>query len=632
MVSVSSSLPIAEDDCERVRLLESLVNHFLGHSSLRTEDLRAAVNDIERQKYSAESDDSARTQYPASHEEFAFEYVAKNSDHSLGELSQHGFAKRVCDEIQSRLGDHEASRLSTQQPRDSSQLMSKEIVPPFNAQDLPPNDVADFLIDAFFDFAQTNSFFAEREWVLVQKDHLYIGNLVPEDAPWICSVLSIMAIGTQFAYLANNLQDGGHVVLGSDADTSTEVTVGTTLYQMATKLIPDVLAVGSVQSMQAFLLLARFSLSIDPRGLANSYIGVALRIATQNGMHRKCQGDNSSLSTSSMDSKSRLWWTAFALDRRISILHGMTNGTASSQLDERQLVEGSADISSAIDGTNLPLNEAIMLRLTQWLGTVAHWLNSLRYCPEGLEAATFMQLLDSRLQYKKSWSLLAVSQVPILQLDRSSAHLHLCYHLNLLYLGRPFIFKSKLDLLRLGQSVDPTKLISDFINDAEFSSYQIIDICAMLDQWTGLANSSYVETSSLQAAVLVMFAQSLSGRCKLFTDKLALATELIRKMGAGETFMESEDSLIDVLDEATNRLKRRTSQNLDDGRQEILAAESKGYSGLRRCLSQKHHLPEVNDATDSSNEGVCADMPLGLDNLDWDVFDDSLFEITNQIP
>lgn len=195
---------------------------------------------------------------------------------------------------------------------------------------LPPRAVANFLVHVYFEFAQVNCFYAEEAWLRKKLDFLYEapGHVTSEDSAWVCSVLMVLAIGTQFAHMAAGppkddaeTEDGAraahtHMNLnmtpppfpgGPDAD------VGVTFYQMASKLIPDIITVASMESVQACLLLAHYALPLDTQGLAYTYLGLGIKMAIQNGMHRKYTG--SDLDSWTIETRNRLWWTAYTVER-----------------------------------------------------------------------------------------------------------------------------------------------------------------------------------------------------------------------------------------------------------------------------------------------------------------------------
>ena len=135
-----------------------------------------------------------------------------------------------------------------------------------------------------------------------------------DESPILCVLLMIVAIGTQFAALDSAKNDElpiNHSMNHENAPI--EADVGISLYQQAAKLIPDMLAMASVESVQAFLLLGVYTLPQDTSGLAYTYLGVAIKMAIQNGMHRIYPGVP--LDARALQVRTRLWWTIYTLEK-----------------------------------------------------------------------------------------------------------------------------------------------------------------------------------------------------------------------------------------------------------------------------------------------------------------------------
>jgi len=122
----------------------------------------------------------------------------------------------------------------------------------------------------------------------------------------------VLAIGTQFAHLESGPSETIEEPI-KKKDTPSEEDVGVTFYHMACKLIPDVITIASLESVQACLLLAHYVLPLDTGGLAYTYVGLAVKVAIQNGMHRKYSGKDFGVDT--VETRNRLWWTAYTLEK-----------------------------------------------------------------------------------------------------------------------------------------------------------------------------------------------------------------------------------------------------------------------------------------------------------------------------
>lgn len=91
-----------------------------------------------------------------------------------------------------------------------------------------------------------------------------------------------------------------------------EDSVGLVFYHVASKLVPDVFLAASYESVQAFLLLAAWALPISTGGLSYTYFGLSMKMAIQNGMHRKYVGND--CDGRILELRNRLFWTVYTLE------------------------------------------------------------------------------------------------------------------------------------------------------------------------------------------------------------------------------------------------------------------------------------------------------------------------------
>ena len=537
-----------DDDDERIKHLETIVRHFLGETSLETESLSQIVRDLETQRSNVnDGTTTADIEGLALDEEpFELRTLSQHTAHYSSELSHWNFSQKVRDRVERQLQTPRRPSPPILDYWRAHHLRSSDAVPQVCSENIPPREVAVFLTEVYFDYAQTNTYFVDQQWLLGKLDllHQLDRSLNADDAPWMCTVLMVLAVGSQFAHTVKNPQATRTAPVCSDADEATEDAVGVTLYHIASKLVADIITIASVEGVQAFLLLAHFTLPIDTHGLAYTYVGLALRMAVQNGMHRKYQ-DNY-LAEGAISLRNRLWWTAYCLEKRISILHGRPASISHADVDVRRpsdiVPETQADIGSP------RVNMNTMTRLTEWLESFADPILSLRTCSKRLRLTQLERLLKTREQFKRWWASQAVSQTPGMPLTRSTAHLHLSYHMNLIFMGRPFMFTAIDDTVQQEPCYNRSCARLELVADAVDSACEVINICAMLEKTTDLARASYVEFSSLRAAVLVMFAESLNGRCHQFHNQLTSGTTLVRTMAVSMMSTKSEASLISAID------------------------------------------------------------------------------------
>jgi hypothetical protein len=169
------------------------------------------------------------------------------------------------------------------------------------------------LIGVFFRYEELNSFYLEKSWIQEKSAICYNPGTVytVNDIPWMCTFFAVLAIGTQMAHMEEDHPEQNSEVL-EDLNDCSEDSVGLVFYHVASKLVPDVFLAASYESVQAFLLLAAWALPISTGGLSYTYFGLSMKMAIQNGMHRKYVGDD--CDDRVIELRNRLFWTVYTLE------------------------------------------------------------------------------------------------------------------------------------------------------------------------------------------------------------------------------------------------------------------------------------------------------------------------------
>lgn len=176
---------------------------------------------------------------------------------------------------------------------------------------LPPRHIAKFLVHVFFKHAAVNYFYVEQAWLVEKLNQIYEtpSDLRAKDAATLAMVLNIFAIGTQYAHLESPTKTD----TAPDDNNEWEDEIGTMFYRQATKLLPEVIHLASLESVQACLLFGLYALPIDASGLGYIYLNLAIKLAMQNGMHRRLP--RHTFAPETMEARVRVWWTAYCTER-----------------------------------------------------------------------------------------------------------------------------------------------------------------------------------------------------------------------------------------------------------------------------------------------------------------------------
>ncbi|KAI1051252.1 hypothetical protein LB505_012513 [Fusarium chuoi] len=583
------------------------------HQSLNTasdgpRDLEGLGDNLE----ALEIDDEACTMQP----------VGDTTAHFSGEFSYWNFSMRIKNLIESQIQEPESRREGNSQNDDSDAFPRAHHLRPGRnhlseaISSFPPANISNFLVTVFFKFAESYLFFIEESWVFEKLDLLYKSPQILTHAGsevTISILLTVLAIGTQYAHLEHTD--------GSD-NTSTsgllEEEIGAMFYQQAIRLLPEIIEISSLESVQACLLFGYYSLPIDASGLGFIYINLATRLGIQNGMHRKCS--NSAFNTSVIETRNRVWWTTFVLERKISIFHGRPISVSRSNIDASLPLH--QDGLQSDDWRKRASYTRVSVQLMHFLEDMYHEINILRNCRKR-EIVTIVSRLVSKKDGLVTWwqslppDTIDVTEQPAMAQSRSAMHLRLDYCLVRMFVGRPFLLKKETKDSATSPSIpenspgtnerSASKLVTsreELINDCIKAATEALDICQQLrSSGMGLARASYSEYSACRASLLVLIAYSIRNLSDQFRKSLCEGLDMIREMSAVGESARAEISLIESLERALARLHARARSN-DVGSSDNQANFDSAYEAFRSWganLAGKNGLdgttPEVSNAS-----------------------------------
>ncbi|KAF7586109.1 hypothetical protein BBP40_009439 [Aspergillus hancockii] len=541
-------------DSERIRYMERILQHYVPNISFDMQSLRRTAEELKHKHRHSYTEGSPSVRLD---EEDLEDLAIEDEDYMV---------KALPDNTTQPFEE----RWRATQLQSSSSLVSASITC------LPPRFVADFLVQIFFKYAQTNNFYVEEDWLREKLNICYTNpsSLSPNDAGSVCSILMVLAVGTQFAHMESAIPiNRTNMDMSSMEDHHfSEDEVGLTFYQFASKLVPDILATVSIRSVQACLLIGTYLLPLDTSGLCYTYFGLALKMAIQNGMHRKYQGEG--LSPRMVEVRNRVFWTAYTIEKRVSILHGRPVSLSDADVDAAMPVD--------FPGLNLTgqvtnhTNMVTLITLTLKLGEVANEISILRKSRKGQQQDCLERLLNLRKNLVDWWSTLP-EETDCRDLNasgplfRSNVHLKLDYCLTRIFLGRPFLFSNLKVLNPTTPQAPPVKMPSGvsknrstLITDCVEAALEIINLCQLLRDESGLARASFTEFSSCRAALLVILAQSLTKRTERLREALEKGMVLIKIMSMGVGSARSAVSVIETLERAISRLEEWSERQAPD--------------------------------------------------------------------
>ncbi|KAF7589739.1 hypothetical protein BBP40_003888 [Aspergillus hancockii] len=588
--------------------LERIVRHFMGDISFEPSNLQFVADVLERDRPGTRN---PSTLAPGSGELYSIHPLSTSTMIYSGEFSHWNFSRMIRRKLQSLGNDPDDGMTgdthTVHDPFRATGLQSSSSIVSSARTYFPPRHIANFLLDTFLEFTQTNYYYFDETEFRQKLDYYYIEDryLDINDAGWICTLFMTFASGTQFAYMNTNREPYSLGMPGEDH--LPDDTIGLALYRFSCRLIPDLITTASVETVQAFLLFGVYTLPIDTSGLAYTYLGLAIKMAIQNGMHRRF--GEGGLDPRTIELRNRLWWTAYTLDRRISVLHGRPVSISTVEID-CDMPKDLPALRPSGRATNLP-NVTATIHLTEQLVKASHIISRLRNCPRELHHIYLKQLLNMHDELMSWWSTLP-ENVHCRDLDpskpffRFNVHLELTFTMVILYMGRPLILAgtpNSSDSTH-GDSHSNTAVVASttLCSACVQAGLRIIELCQLLQDSVGVARVSYTEFSSCRAALLAIIAQSLNTRTDRLREALTQGMGLIRRMCVGLPSARSEVAVIEALERAAQRLDRRTENKvLDPGE------TGAGYGQFRRWAMLWQSEPQP------SSGGVESE-PVGLES------------------
>jgi len=504
-----------------------------------------------------------------------FRPVEGNVTHYSGEFSYWNFSQRIKRHVEDWMGSANPDAPNAERVSEfwrAEPLLSSSHSLSAALACCPPRDIAEFLVHVFFRHAESNYFYVDRTWLLEMINVFYTNpnQLTAKDAGKVSIALATFAIGTQYAYL-ESLNPSGTSNPGGMSFSEDEV--GTMFFEQAAKLLPEMIQIASLESVQACLLLGLYCNPLDASGLAYVYYNIAIKLALMNGMHRKYPGKVFDEIT--IETKNRVWWTLYVVEKKIGIFHGRPISVLRSDVDA-DLPKDRADMIQGGSTSNIPYMLA-SVRLLHKLEDFFNEIQLLRRCQKNELQGILSRLITMKESLAKWFESLPPGAHGDSSSNRSTSfrprmHLRLEYCLVRMFVGRPFIFSrhapgstpssmSRKDSNATANSVPgeteqrrPSRRAT-LIDDCVQAAQEAIAVCRNLRDGVGLARASYIEYSSCRASLLVLIAYCIYNQTDRFREPLQMGLSMIREMSASGASARAEVSLIEALEHALARLQ-----------------------------------------------------------------------------
>ncbi|KAF4345768.1 thiamine repressible regulatory thi1 [Fusarium beomiforme] len=595
-VEVPSKNVSVYSEAKRIQALEHIVRHYTGLEEFSIEKLETVITDLSSLMNEEDLADVIEVEIENDHVSNDGKDCASIDTVSTAnaEFSHQEFSRRIQKKVKDELDDFEyedsGADTAVSDKASPSRILSRDSAVLEAVSLFPPAPSALVLLRVFFEVAQTNYFYIDEETLRQCLDQFYSypTHVDKEDASWVSVALMVFALGTQFSHLYQSSVRGSNRELMRDAHEICQTmddTIASIFYRKATNLIPDILAMGSIESVQAFLLFGIYVLPIDPAGLSCTYFGIAIKVATQFNLHQKTTRD---ASPREVELQKRVWWTAYALERRICILHGRPVSISRLDIDANLPID--LEELQPKERINTFQNNMAMLKLTIFMEDARDGILALKSKDKAQKLRSFQNIAHLKARLRSYWQSLSEETfcrdlTPGKPLFRSNVHLFLTYHLIHILIGRSFI----LDELNINTKDTPsaewTKLRKELVNDCINSAVATFHLCQTLHDESSLSKSSYTEFSSCCAAVLALVAKCVSDRNSSCKDACKKGMELLREISTGVFSTSGEKRTVEGLEIAFERL------NHAKGRDSAGRLDEDGYLQFRNWVAMQQIVP-----------------------------------------
>ncbi|KAI0198963.1 fungal-specific transcription factor domain-containing protein [Astrocystis sublimbata] len=238
---------------------------------------------------------------------------------------------------------------------------------------------------------------------------------LPESRLWYIQYLLLMALGKAFLYGFN---DGRPT--------------GMNLMPRALELLPDTVALyqDPILSVEILCCLGLYLQSLDHRNSAYAYIGLAMRVALSQGLHREMvRGDRTD---AEVQRNCAAWWTVYILDRKFSSLMG-----APTSIQDEDITVG---LPYSADNTHTEKALRLHVTMSRLLATVVDSV----YGVDGKLGPSFLKKVQRVLrsmaamapELEQAFEITLDGSVPI---SRVAATLNLYYHQCVVLATRPLL-------------------------------------------------------------------------------------------------------------------------------------------------------------------------------------------------
>ncbi|KAH8681709.1 fungal-specific transcription factor domain-containing protein [Xylariales sp. PMI_506] len=473
----------------------------------------------------------------------------------------------------------------------------------------PPRSVADFLLSVCIDHGTDAFFYFNQAQFLAEIDQFYNdpSSRLRSDCSFVCLAHAAFALGSQWTTLTK--PEGSAATLApGDSDP------GRIFYNQARSLIPDVIDLPSLRSVQAPFVMGVYLLPASAIGSSYVYLGLALRKALALDLH--LNADELNIGEEEKEIRRRIWWSIYSLERSSTV-----------KLNRPRSINTNI-ITVSLPQIYPPLDDVQIFNNIEHQIADARLMMILDRVAEPSEWATEASVPNVSEQELKEWkrtlppSLKLQNIHPQSSYYRSTFHLYSNYYFTWIAMGKVSLVTLVRARLRyqFGREAQPPQ-VGDHVESLSRScikaAKKMLQLFEELRRTGNLTRFSFTDFQGCSIATIVLLLASILDQDLDFVRHINVGLDCLRKMAEGNTAAKMGVSFVEALqsiaNEAVEKLQRTQPRGATGsveaapvtGGQPPLASN---YNGWVEWLSKQY----ARDAADTNGDSPPTSSGLGL--------------------
>ncbi|KAF5251751.1 hypothetical protein FANTH_3361 [Fusarium anthophilum] len=466
------------------------------------------------------------------------------------------------------------------------QARLKKIVDSF-----PPQSIAEFLVHVCIRRGTDAFFYFDQAQLIHEIEQFYTNQTCPlrSDPSFICLALTIFALGSHWT----PLERPGH----SRID---EHDPGRLFFEQAKVLVPDIIELPGLRSIQVCLILGVYLMPQNAVGSSYVYTGMALRKALAFDLHQ--DSDDQAIDAREREVRRRLWWSIYSLERPRSVAPEIITvplPTILPDFDDTQKF-------------NNVLLQIAFARLVSILDKVADWESTVTNAPRQADTVNLEnQLKEWKDSLPEAFDLETIP--PQDSRYRAVFHIWLNYYYAWIVMGKmSLITVVRMTLRRhLGDNSEPCNIeekAEKLSKSCAKASKKLLQLFEDLNQTGYTTRFSFTDFQGCSIATIVTLIAGILDRDPGYERRVRFGLNFLRRMATGnpnaQVGVRFVEALRSISNEAWSKLgrSRQPPPNATDE-----GPQSSAYNEWAEWLSNQEQ------SQSAINSEVIGESTLGSD-------------------